>query len=519
MISRLATRSVSALRSPIEWLILAVLFWIDISPTYIFTRTYIKERTVASMFLSRSMSSLCLISFAATNTINATYRSPGYALSLVAESTTSVLHSSEAVSMPGGTPEEVALAASRALLDEVRRGGCVDRMHQRLVLLMMVLGSEDVGRVKMSELSPQTWEYFIVLSLSLSFFSSFFVRLDLELDAISISDILPSTNDCGDWRCSTATGSSFYGMSATFLGRPSKSYPQIHQIQLILSSWCPVTALGTSMRIGLWLNIAIGYVDVASPWHSYRWPQDLHFGSTRAKLSYRPGFWWWSSSNLVKTLNAVKGAGRNSGSWPLYCKHSQKKFKIEYVQSWFTNHDWTYSILNADLPMTWHPTKSLATTLQRIVGWPIWKRERKPLPSSIIQTMAKTCSRRRGGGSCRVEESMVKHFTCWQWLMVFVFYVYSRGAIPVRYEILNGQWIISKIFIINACQASDFYAPSWFILFWLSLTSPKTSITFWMLAESPVCCYLKSAGCKSDRRWMKKTGRSSIWSPPLWAHH
>ena len=58
--------------------------------------------------------------------------------------------------MPGGTPEEVALAASRALLDEVRRGGCVDRMHQRLVLLMMVLGSEDVGRVKMSELSPQT---------------------------------------------------------------------------------------------------------------------------------------------------------------------------------------------------------------------------------------------------------------------------------------------------------------------------------------------------------------------------
>lgn len=84
------------------------------------------------------------------------FRSPGYALSLLAESTTSVLHSSEAVSVPGGTPEEIALAASRALLVEIKRGGCVDRKHQYLVLLMMVLGSEDVGRVKMGQLSPRT---------------------------------------------------------------------------------------------------------------------------------------------------------------------------------------------------------------------------------------------------------------------------------------------------------------------------------------------------------------------------
>lgn len=83
-------------------------------------------------------------------------RSPGYALSLLAESTTSVLHCSEAVSVPGGTPEEIALAAARALLVEIKRGGCVDRKHQCLVLLMMVLGSEDVGRVKMGELSPRT---------------------------------------------------------------------------------------------------------------------------------------------------------------------------------------------------------------------------------------------------------------------------------------------------------------------------------------------------------------------------
>ncbi|KAF8581498.1 18S rRNA biogenesis protein [Ramaria rubella] len=86
-------------------------------------------------------------------------KSPGYALSLVAESTTSVLRSSEAVSLPGGTPEEVALAAARALLVEIRRGGCVDRQHQCLVLLMMVLGSEDIGKVRMGGLTARTIQF------------------------------------------------------------------------------------------------------------------------------------------------------------------------------------------------------------------------------------------------------------------------------------------------------------------------------------------------------------------------
>lgn len=83
-------------------------------------------------------------------------RSPGYALTLLAESTTSVIHCAEAVAKPGGTPEDVALLASRALLSEIRRGGCIDRKHQTLVLLMMVLGSEDVGRCRMGDASPRT---------------------------------------------------------------------------------------------------------------------------------------------------------------------------------------------------------------------------------------------------------------------------------------------------------------------------------------------------------------------------
>lgn len=83
-------------------------------------------------------------------------RSPGYGLSILAESTTGAMHCAEALSQPGVAPEDTALLASRALLAEVRRGGCVDRQHQVFVLLMMVLGSEDVGRCLMGEPTPRT---------------------------------------------------------------------------------------------------------------------------------------------------------------------------------------------------------------------------------------------------------------------------------------------------------------------------------------------------------------------------
>jgi RNA 3'-terminal phosphate cyclase-like protein len=111
-------------------------------------------------------------------------KSPGYALSLLAETTEGALYCSEAVSSPRPdphsakeiskakkdrmfqdeekddgpvptTPEDVALTAARELLVAIKRGGCVDRKHQWLVLLYMVLGSEDVGRVKMGQLSAR----------------------------------------------------------------------------------------------------------------------------------------------------------------------------------------------------------------------------------------------------------------------------------------------------------------------------------------------------------------------------
>ncbi|KAF8892499.1 18S rRNA biogenesis protein [Infundibulicybe gibba] len=86
-------------------------------------------------------------------------KSPGYALSLLAESTTSAIHCAEAISQPGVAPEDIGLQATRALLAEINRGGCIDQKHQTLVLLLMVLGSEDVGRCRMSEPTPRTIQF------------------------------------------------------------------------------------------------------------------------------------------------------------------------------------------------------------------------------------------------------------------------------------------------------------------------------------------------------------------------
>ena len=81
-------------------------------------------------------------------------RSPGYAVSLVATSTTGAMHSAEQVSHAGAAPEDVGTAAARLLLEEIARGGCVDRSHQPLVLTLMALGPEDVARCRMGPLSP-----------------------------------------------------------------------------------------------------------------------------------------------------------------------------------------------------------------------------------------------------------------------------------------------------------------------------------------------------------------------------
>ncbi|KAI8058580.1 RNA 3'-terminal phosphate cyclase/enolpyruvate transferase [Syncephalis plumigaleata] len=57
-------------------------------------------------------------------------RSPGFALALVAESTTGALLSAELAAEAGQTPEELGERAAYMLLQEIHRGGCFDVAHQ-----------------------------------------------------------------------------------------------------------------------------------------------------------------------------------------------------------------------------------------------------------------------------------------------------------------------------------------------------------------------------------------------------
>lgn len=99
--------------------------------------------------------------------------SPGYGLSLVAESITRCLKSADAcaeirgpdaiedgskevdASGPLATPESVGIAAARRLLAEIDLDGVVDTAHQAMVLYFLSLGDEiKPGRVRLSKLSP-----------------------------------------------------------------------------------------------------------------------------------------------------------------------------------------------------------------------------------------------------------------------------------------------------------------------------------------------------------------------------
>ncbi|CAO3638252.1 unnamed protein product [Cunninghamella echinulata] len=86
-------------------------------------------------------------------------KSPGFALSLVAESTTGALLSAEKAAEGGQTPEDIGIMASKLLLNEIQLRGCVDSTSQWINLLLMVLAPEDVGKVRIGQLTPFTVQY------------------------------------------------------------------------------------------------------------------------------------------------------------------------------------------------------------------------------------------------------------------------------------------------------------------------------------------------------------------------
>ncbi|KXZ50132.1 hypothetical protein GPECTOR_17g1005 [Gonium pectorale] len=97
-------------------------------------------------------------------------KSPGYGITLVAETTSGCLISAEAChSAPRSqedvapqrdagsaqqVPEDIGTTAAHLLLEEVRRGGVVDGSHQGLMLLLCALGPEEANSLRLGPLTP-----------------------------------------------------------------------------------------------------------------------------------------------------------------------------------------------------------------------------------------------------------------------------------------------------------------------------------------------------------------------------
>lgn len=92
-------------------------------------------------------------------------KSPGFGLTLVAETTEGAFYAAELVSNPKGSnqgptvPEDLGKEAAKCLLEEIYRGGCVDSVSQSVAALMMVLGQQDVSKIQTGQLTDYTIQY------------------------------------------------------------------------------------------------------------------------------------------------------------------------------------------------------------------------------------------------------------------------------------------------------------------------------------------------------------------------
>jgi RNA 3'-terminal phosphate cyclase-like protein len=73
----------------------------------------------------------------------------GFGLSLVAESSSGVLYSADAASLPAGgqPPEDIGQQCAYQLLESIARGGCASLEAAPTMIILMAMGSEDVGRI------------------------------------------------------------------------------------------------------------------------------------------------------------------------------------------------------------------------------------------------------------------------------------------------------------------------------------------------------------------------------------
>lgn len=107
-------------------------------------------------------------------------KSPGFGISLVAETTEGIFYVGEAMSNPMNSPdgvsvpEEVAQKAAYSLLNDIYRGGCMSTINQALTAIFMTFGDRDLSKVVFGPLSPFT----ILLLRHIKQFTSSMFKLD-----------------------------------------------------------------------------------------------------------------------------------------------------------------------------------------------------------------------------------------------------------------------------------------------------------------------------------------------------
>jgi len=113
-------------------------------------------------------------------------KSPGFALSLVAESTTGCLYSAELTGNPGEIADDIGTTCAKMLLEEIEKGGCVDSFGQTWLLLSMILANPDLSKIRIGN---GLNEYMVQLLRDISAFfgTEFMLRPDLENGGILVS--------------------------------------------------------------------------------------------------------------------------------------------------------------------------------------------------------------------------------------------------------------------------------------------------------------------------------------------
>lgn len=74
-------------------------------------------------------------------------KSPGFGVTIVAETKAGWAFTAEGIAGAGETPEDLGKATAAKLLEEISLGGVVCRNQVSLAMVLMVLGKEDIGRI------------------------------------------------------------------------------------------------------------------------------------------------------------------------------------------------------------------------------------------------------------------------------------------------------------------------------------------------------------------------------------